>query len=180
MNKRHNIALGIALALTMHASALVIDLDDAGPAGTQARIDVLSAHAGEVLSPSFDFVYEVGTGATAHQMHIAQIPAAEFVRIGTAEGACASFNTLCTFDLGLADASDVYSASGEIEFASSIIEGSGDWEMLISESFDHPGIDGVFLDDAMIEIDQVQMPIPATLLMAGLGLAGMGILRWRR
>jgi len=75
------------------------------------------------------------------------------------------------------DTSGTFTAMGNVTFLDPIADGSGDWQILIADSFDDAGIDGRFLAGSFIEINQV--PVPATLLLIGLGVAGMGVARRR-
>jgi len=104
-------------------------------------------------------------------VQIGHLPTMSFAQIGTVEGGCAVFGLDCDFDLMWTDESGIFTAAGSITFMDPIADGSGDWEILIADSFDDAGIDGRFLDGSQITVNQV--PVPAAVWFLGSALLSL-------
>ena len=173
------------LLLTASANALVIDLEGQESDGFAFNVfTVNNTNTAAVTNVTFDFVYEAGfenaSWGSELIVEIGHLPTGQFAQIGTQAESCDFFGLICEFDLMWDDTSGTFTASGSIEFMDPIADGSGDWQILIADSFDDFGTDGRFLAGSFIEINQAaQVPVPATLLLVGLGLAGMGAARRR-
>jgi hypothetical protein len=170
------------LLLSTSANALFIDLEGQESDGAAFNeFQVNNTNTAEVTSITFDFVYEAGfenaSWGSELIVEIGHLPTGSFAQIGTQAESCDFFGLICEFDLMWDDTSGIFTASGEITFMDPILDGSGDWNIIIADSFDDFGTDGRFLAGSFIEVNQV--PVPATLLLIGLGVAGMGVARRR-
>lgn len=112
-------------------------------------------------------------------VEVGHLPSNQFVQIGTRDESRDSFGVDCEFDLMWDDESGIFSASGGINlYGSSIADGSGDWEMLLADSFDDDGIDGRFLEGSYLELTEI--PLPAAAWLMGSALLGLGAAARRR
>ena len=172
------------LLLSTSANALLIDLSGETADGNAFNIfTVNNINTAAVTDITFNFIYDAGDNGSNFSwgselgVQVGHIPTGLFGQIGTQDGGCAAFSVFCEFDLMWDDFGGVFTASGTISLGT-ILDGSGDWEVLIADSFDDSGIDGRFLDGSFISINQVsQVPVPATLLLFGLGIAGISLTR---
>ncbi len=188
---------GTVLAAPAHA--LFVDLeglavDGAGP----NSLLVPNLDPNEVIDVTFNFEYEAGTCDICGDppgsgnpswgeellLSLNHIPSGTAAQIGTdTGGSCSGFGmtNFCEFDLGWDGSSGIFSASGSLTFTPAILDGSGLWAIIVLDSFDDAGVDGVFLAGSFVSINQAApVPVPATLLLIGLGLVGVGVARRRR
>lgn len=181
------LAAAATVAISAPANALIIDL--AGVAVDGAGISsfvVNNPDANAVIDITFDFTYEAG-GATFGNaswgseliLEVFHVNSGSAGQIGTQAVSCTDFGLICEYDLMWDDTSGIFTATGGFSFIPPITDGSGDWVISVGDSFDDLGIDGAFLDGSYVSINQERpaVPVPATLLLIGVGLAGMGFVR---
>lgn len=184
--KKQSFIAAVLLLLSIQANAVVISLD--GQEADGAEFNILSLNntdTREVLEISFSFFYEALTPSWATDLvvEIAHLDSSNFYQIGTQAFGCTDLGVECEFDLGWLDDSGVFEASGTLSLdAGTITDGSGDWEVLIADSFDDTGVDGVFLDGSFVEVIQGERAIPASAPAAILlfVLAGLSLLTRRK
>ena len=178
MNKIVTGALAsIAMGATLSASAFTIDLAGQEADGEAFNIFTFTNdNTNAVSSITFDFVYDAGNNGSNISwgsellVQLGHLPTDQFAQVGTAAGSCAAFGVACVFDLGFTDDPGIFTASGTIDFGA-VADGSGDWEIIIADSFDDAGIDGVFLDGSNITVNQV--PVPAAVWFMGSALLSL-------
>ncbi|MBT1449288.1 hypothetical protein KJ365_00215 [Glaciecola sp. XM2] len=164
--KKQSFIAAVLLLLSIQANAVVISLDDQETDG--AAFNILpfnNTDTREVLGISFSFFFEALSPSWASDLvvEIAHLDSNNFYQIGTQEFGCTDFGVECEFDLGWLDDSGVFEASGTLSLdPGTIADGSGEWEILIAESFDDDGVDGVFLDGSFVEVIQGERAIPAS------------------
>jgi len=180
------IFLVAALAVSpLAAASLIVDLtgEEADGAAFNILPTINNANAAPVTDVSFVFNYDAGVGGRNLSwgseliVEVGHLTSSTFLQIGTQSDSCASFFVICEFDLGFPDTGGIFSASGTAAFTSPIADGSGLWQILIADSFDDAGVDGVFLESSSITINQRSVPAPATLGLLGLGLLGLRLRR---
>jgi len=179
------ICLVAALSVSpLAAASFVIDLT--GEEADGATFNILpfsNANAAPVTDVSFVFNYDAGLGGQNASwgseliVEVGHLTSNTFLQIGTQGNSCGSFGLLCEFDLGFPNTGGIFSASGTVAFPTAIADASGLWQIVIADSFDDAGVDGVFLEGSSITVNQSTVPAPATLALLGLGLLG---LRWSR
>ena len=188
------ISFAASLFVGMSANAdLIIDLEGEEANGNGFNVfTVNNADASQVTGISFNFVYDAGVSGSNISwgsellVQIGHLPTNAFAQIGTQDESCDAFGVICEVDLMWDDAPGVFSAAGgfNLQPPGNPADGSGNWEILIADSFDDGGADadGVFLAGSYIRIEQlaVAVPEPGTLLLMGLGLVGLGFARRRR
>ncbi len=179
------VASVVGLIVSGPANAFFIDLggETADGAGFN-YIYFNNSNSNAVVNVEFDFVYETGDNASWGSeviVEIGHLPTGTYGHVGSANNPiCSGFGVDCEFDLMWDDTSGTFYGSGSFAFPSAIADGSGDWQIIIADSFDDSGIDGTFLEGSYIQVNQVAVPAPAPLALLGIGLAGMGLLRSRR
>ncbi|MFC4698968.1 hypothetical protein ACFO4O_02180 [Glaciecola siphonariae] len=174
--KKQSFIATILLFLSLQANAVIISLDGQEADGAAFNVlNVTNTNSNEVLEISYNFMYEAldPSWATDLIVEIAHLTSGTFFQIGNAGFSCTDFGVECEADLGFLDQSGIFSASGIISLdVGTILDGSGDWEVAIGDSFDDNGVDGVFLAGSFIEITQgiraVEASSPATLLLLSL------------
>ena len=199
MNIKSNVLAAVAgTVLAAPAHALFIDLEGVTVDGAAPGAFVVNnPDTNAVIDITFNFVYEAGTCSICGDppgsgnsswgeevlLNVTHIPTNTSAQIGTdTGGSCSGFGAVnfCEFDLGWDDESGVFSASGSVSLAPPVLDGSGNWAIIVLDSFNDAGIDGVFLADSWLSINQVSpVPVPATLLLIGVGLIGFGVSRRR-
>lgn len=173
--KKHILIAASLLFLSLQANAVIISLEGQEADGAAFNIfSVNNSNTDEVLDISFNFVYEAFTPSWASDLvvEIGHLDSGNFFQIGTQSGGCTDLGVLCDFDLAWAGEPGIFNASGMISVAvNAIIDGAGEWEVLIADSFDDAGVDGVFLAGSFIEITQgVRVSSPSAIalfLLAG-------------
>lgn len=153
------------LFLSIQANAVVISLEGKQADGAGFNIFGLNnTNTDEVLAISFNFVYEALTPSwgTDLVVEIGHLDSGNFFQIGTQGAGCTDLGVLCDFDLAWSDGPGIFNASGMISLAiGTILNGSGNWEVLIADSFDDNGVDGQFLAGSFIEVNQGTRVAPA-------------------
>ena len=185
------LAAAALMTFGMSAQAThIIDLSGVAVDGAGLNIFTqTNVPAGEVVDVSFDFTYEAGPGGGGSWgsevvLELLHVPTGVFFQIGTQDEGCDAFGLTCAFDLMWDDAPGIFTASGSVMFNGAIADGSGDYQITIGDSFDDPGLDGVFLAGSNLTINQLPVvvapvPVPGTLLLVGIGIAGLGLARRR-
>nr|WP_136252023.1 hypothetical protein [Ningiella ruwaisensis] len=176
--KKQSFIATILLFLSLQANAVIISLDgqEADGAGFNV-LNLTNTNTDEVLEISYNFIFEAFDPSWASDLivELVHFDTNTFFQIGTAGFGCADFGVECEADLGFADESGVFSASGLISLdMGTIFDGSGEWEVAIGDSFDDAGIDGIFLAGSFIEVVQgVRVNSPATFLMMLMVMLGV-------
>ncbi len=163
--KKQSLIATVLLLLSIQANAVVISLD--GQESDGAAFNILALNNGdtrEVLDISFSFFYEALATSWASDLvvEIAHLDSGNFYQIGTQSFGCTDLGINCEFDLGWLDEPGIFEATGTLSLAAdTILDGSGDWEVLIADSFDDNGVDGIFLAGSFVEIVQGSRAVPA-------------------
>lgn len=185
MNNRLTGALAsVALCTSLGAHAFTIDLsgvtvDGLSPFNTFV---VSNANVAPAATIDFVFVYDAGDNGSVISwgselvLEIGHLDSETYAQIGTQEGGCAVVDLDCDFDLMWTDESGIFTAAGSIDFV--VGDGSGDWQIIVFDTFNDAGIDGRFLDGSSITINQVPVPAAAWFLGSGL-LSLFGLRRLR-
>jgi hypothetical protein len=179
--KKQSFIAAVLLLLSIQANAVVISLEGEEADGAAFNILTLNnTDTREVLDINFNFNYEAfdPSWSTDLVVEVAHITSGTFYQIGTQAFGCADLGVLCDFDLAWIDVSGVFSAVGTISLAiDTIVNGAGDWEVLIADTFNDAGVDGVFLAGSFVEITQGTRVISANspvgtlfIVLAGLAL----------
>jgi hypothetical protein len=164
--KKQSLFAAILLLLSIQANAALVSLDGVEADGAELNILALNnANTDEVLDISFNFVFEAfdpGWGSDL-LVEVAHLTSGSFFQIGTQAASCTDFGLSCEFDLGWSSEPGIFQAAGMISLpVATILDGSGDWEVVIADSFDDDGVDGVFLAGSFIEVNQGMRAVEAS------------------
>ncbi len=176
--KKQSFIAALLLSLSIQANAVVISLEGQEADGANLNIfGLTNSDTSEVLEIGYNFIYQALEPSWGSEMvlEVGHIDSDTFFQFGTQEIGCADFGVVCEVDLAFSDEPGVYTASGTLSLtAGEIADGSGLWEILIADSFDDDGADGVFLAGSFIEVVQgtrsVSSPAAVLLLLLSLGV----------
>lgn len=174
--KKTNLLSALLLLLTFQANAVIVSLDGEQADGENFNIlSLTNANMNEVVDISFNFIYEALSPSWGGELivEVGHLDSDTFFQIGTDDISCSDFGVTCEFNLDWANESGIYTANGVISLLpGEIMDGSGEWEILIGDSFDDAGVDGQFLSGSFVQINQMaQVSTPATFALVMLALS---------
>lgn len=181
------LSLGTLLGATA-AHAFTIDLENVEVDGAGFNIIPFQVDGlDEVRSVEFEFIYDAGDNGSNVSwgsellIEVGHLASQTFTQIGTAANSCPVFGEVCEFDLDWTDDNGIFTISGAVDLVTPVLDTSGDWQILIADSFDDAGIDGRFLAGSSITLSETSVvPVPAAVWLFGSALLGMGALRRKK